>query len=144
MDLRKFESCINYKNENKHDPTLYSLAEFKPMMNKLGVEEQFSTERIENSNTKFRAKMNINKRLNTAQKQVGVDTTAFLLGKNQYGKLKNIHLNLVRDEIEFRTKDIPDNKIGIRGLTSILRINEKEITSKDLKYFILKHKPVEE
>ena len=77
--------------------------------------------------------MNVNKTQNTAEQKVGVDTTPFLLGKIQYGKLKTIHVPLIREEIQYRTNTIPDEKSGIRALTSILQANEKEATGEDLK-----------
>lgn len=44
--------------------------------------------------------MSENKRQNQRQQKLGLDKTPFLLGKINYGKLKSVHINLVREEIE--------------------------------------------
>ena len=68
----------------------------------------------------------------------------FLLGKIHYGKLKSVHISLVRQEIEARTQQVPDVLLVIQALTKILRTNEKNATGKDLKYFDPKVIPAEE
>ena len=68
----------------------------------------------------------------------------FLLGKIQYGKLKTIHIPLVKGEIVFRIQQVIDDTLGIRALTLILRNNEKEKTGKDLKFFEPHSKPAED
>ena len=139
----KVEAII--KRAKKFDPYCYSLERYQMMQSKLGVDCHFSANRIINSKSKFVSGMNKDKRKNIAQLKVGVDTTPFLLGKIQYGKLKSIHIPLVKQEIVFRTQQqIIDDKLGICALTLLLRGNEMERTGKDVKFFEPLSKPVED
>ena len=80
---------------------------------KIGLQDRYSTGRIEKSDAKFRTNMIVNKRQTQSQQKVGVDITPFLHGKIHYGKLESFHSSLVRQEIETQTQQVPDASLGI-------------------------------
>ena len=124
------------KHANKFNPDLYSLEQKRIMTLKVGTTEHYSTEQINKSDLKFRQKMNKQKIQNTAQQKVGVDTTPYLLGKIQYGKLRSLHVNLMRDELLHRTTIPIDNSLGIRALAALLRTHENERVGNTVNYFM--------
>ena len=124
------------KQANKFNPEIYSLEQKRIMTLKVGTMEHYSTERINKSDLKFRQKMNKQKIQNTAQQKVGVDTTPYLLGKIQYGKLRSLHINLMREEILHRTNIPIDNSLGIRALAALLRTHENERVGNEVKFFM--------
>ena len=67
---------------------------------------------------------------------MGVDTTPYLLGNIQYGKLRSLHVNLMREEIFYRTNVPIDNSLGIRALTALLRTNETERAGNEVNFFM--------
>ena len=71
--------------------------------------------------------MNKPKKKNQKQTKTGTDIAPLLAGKVSFGSLRKIHIPLVRKEIEVRSGELQDTKLGIRKLTSILRKHESSI-----------------
>ena len=65
-----------------------------------------------------------------------MDTTPYLLGKIQYGKLRSLHVNLMHKKILYRTSIPINNSLGIREFTALLQTNETERVGKGVNHFM--------
>ena len=96
------------------------------MKQKLQRSEQYSFTRHMNSRNTFSSHVGSNKPQNKLQKEAGVTLTPLLRGHVAMN-LKNIHLDLAREELRHRNITF-EAKAGIKALSKLISDHEKLIT----------------